>query len=221
MKRMAAALRRDTIRNKKNKPCRQSTLPAHWPTLIPQSLPIRPAPRPVLPSQPNNLHNYGWKPDPNFRIRIHTPPHADYPFEYPPTTTPRVAHFQNSTVSITPPVETVTPEDIAQDDQWLPHEPDLNPCGTPHPAPQGPDTHLLHPTVPPPATDISILTLNIQKAGHNSPSLTDLVTILDLHKPDILLLTETPMHPHQGALTQALCNRGYKTHYNLVNSPSL
>ena len=72
----------------------------------------------------------------------------------------------------------------------------------------------------PSTTDISVLTLNTQKAGYNSPSLTDLVVILDLHKPDILLLTETPMHPHHGALTQVLRNRDYKTQYNPVNSPS-
>jgi len=71
-----------------------------------------------------------------------------------------------------------------------------------------------------PITDISILTLNTQKIGYNSPSLTDLVTILDLHKPDILLLTETPMHTHHGALANVRCNREYKTHYNPVNSPS-
>ncbi len=72
----------------------------------------------------------------------------------------------------------------------------------------------------PSTTDIYILTLNTQKAGYNSPSLTDLVTILDLHKPDILLLTETPMHAHHGALAQALRSREYKTHYNPLNSPS-
>ena len=55
-----------------------------------------------------------------------------------------------------------------------------------------------------PSTDISILTLNTQKAGYNSPSLTDLVTTLDLHKPDILLLIETPMHPYHGALAHIL-----------------
>ena len=72
----------------------------------------------------------------------------------------------------------------------------------------------------PPKTKISILTLNTQNGRYNSPSLTDMVTILDLHSPDILLLTETPMHPHQGALTHVFSNKGYKTHYNLVNSPS-
>ena len=50
LKRMAVALRRDTLRNQNNRACRQPTLPAHWPTLIPPSLPICPAPRPILPS---------------------------------------------------------------------------------------------------------------------------------------------------------------------------
>ncbi len=56
--------------------------------------------------------------------------------------------------------------------------------------------------------------------GTNSPSLTDMVTLLDRHTPDVLLLTETPTLPLQGALTQVLCNRGYKTHYHPVNAPS-
>ncbi len=59
-----------------------------------------------------------------------------------------------------------------------------------------------------------------KKMGTNSPSLTDLVTLLDRHAPDVLLLTETPPLPHQGALTQVLRNIGYKTHYHPVNAPS-
>ena len=47
-----------------------------------------------------------------------------------------------------------------------------------------------------------------------------MVTLLDLRTPDILLLTETPMHPHQGALARVLNHRGYKTHYHAVNAPS-
>ena len=62
--------------------------------------------------------------------------------------------------------------------------------------------------------------VNTQKAIYNSNSFIDLATLLDLYTPDILLLMETPMHPHQGALTQVLRNMVYKTHYNLVNSPS-
>jgi hypothetical protein len=47
-----------------------------------------------------------------------------------------------------------------------------------------------------------------------------MVTLLDRHTPDVLLLTETPLHPHQGALTQVLRSRGYKTHSHRVNIPS-
>ena len=52
LKRMVVALRRDTRRNKINRVGRQSTLPAHWPTLISPSLPIRPVPRPTLSPSP-------------------------------------------------------------------------------------------------------------------------------------------------------------------------
>jgi hypothetical protein len=47
-----------------------------------------------------------------------------------------------------------------------------------------------------------------------------MVTLLDIHTPDILLLTETPMHPHQGSLARVLNHRGYKTHYHAINAPS-
>ena len=47
-----------------------------------------------------------------------------------------------------------------------------------------------------------------------------MVTLLDLHTPEVLLLTEIPLHPHQGALTQVLRSRGYKTHYHQMNTPS-
>ena len=73
---------------------------------------------------------------------------------------------------------------------------------------------------PPPMTEIKVITLNTQKMGTNSPSLTDLVTLLDRHTPEVLLLTETPPLPHQGALTQVLRNRGYKIYYHPVNAPS-
>ncbi len=56
--------------------------------------------------------------------------------------------------------------------------------------------------------------------GHQSPSLTDMVTLLDLRTPNIFLLTETPMHPHQGALARVLNQRGYKIHYHAINAPS-
>ena len=43
--------------------------------------------------------------------------------------------------------------------------------------------------------------------------------MVDAHSPDFLLLTETPMHPHSGALLHALRNRGYKVHHHQVNAP--
>jgi len=64
------------------------------------------------------------------------------------------------------------------------------------------------------------MTLNAQKAGANSPPLADIVTMLDHHKPDFLLLAETPRHPHNGALAHTLHNRGYKIHYHPTNAPS-
>jgi hypothetical protein len=62
--------------------------------------------------------------------------------------------------------------------------------------------------------------LNTQKAGRKSPSLPDMVTLIDIHTPDVHLLTETHMQPHQGSLTQILRNIGYKTHYHPLNIPS-
>ena len=59
------------------------------------------------------------------------------------------------------------------------------------------------------AVELKFLTINVQKAGANSPSLVDIITMLDHHSPDFLLLTETPLPPHSRALRQALRNRGY------------
>ncbi len=41
---------------------------------------------------------------------------------------------------------------------------------------------------------LTFLTLNAQKAGANSPSIADVITMLDNHSPDILFITETPLH---------------------------
>ena len=75
------------------------------------------------------------------------------------------------------------------------------------------------PALPPQGERLSFLTINTQKTGFNSPSLTDLVSLVYTHSPDFLLLTETPMHPHSGALLHALCNREYKIHHHTVNAP--
>ncbi len=50
------------------------------------------------------------------------------------------------------------------------------------------------------AVELKFLTINVQKAGANSPSLADIITVMDQHSPDFLLLTEAPLAPHNGAL---------------------
>ena len=67
--------------------------------------------------------------------------------------------------------------------------------------------------------ELRFLAINAQKAGANSPSLVDIIPMLDNHSPDFLLLTETPLHPHSGALLHALRNRGYKIHHHPTNAP--
>ena len=66
---------------------------------------------------------------------------------------------------------------------------------------------------------LKFLTINAQKAGANSPFLVIIVTMLDQHSPDFLFLTETPMHPHSGALLIALRNRGQGIHHHPSNVP--
>ena len=54
--------------------------------------------------------------------------------------------------------------------------------------------HTQSPTIASPTTtNLTFITINAQKAGAQSPSLSDIVTMLDDHSPDILLLTETPI----------------------------
>jgi len=52
------------------------------------------------------------------------------------------------------------------------------------------------PTLPPSETELVILTLNTQKVGINSPSLTDMVTLLDRHTPRTLSYSQKPHCTH-------------------------
>jgi len=70
------------------------------------------------------------------------------------------------------------------------------------------------------STILTFLTINAQKAGTNSPSLSDIVTILDDHSPGILFITETPLHIRNGALLHVLRNRGFHIRYHPANAPS-
>jgi hypothetical protein len=71
-----------------------------------------------------------------------------------------------------------------------------------------------------PTEQLSFLTLNVQKAGLNSPSLVDLVSLLDLHTPYFVQFTNTPLLPSNGARTHILRNMGYKINYHPINAPS-
>jgi hypothetical protein len=48
-----------------------------------------------------------------------------------------------------------------------------------------------------------------------------MVTMIDLHAPDFLMLMETPMLPHHGALTKALSRKRYKIHFHQVNAQDI
>ena len=77
-----------------------------------------------------------------------------------------------------------------------------------------------HPQGALPTEQLSLLTLNVRKAGLNSPSLVDIVSLLDLHTPDFVLLTETPFLSNNGALAHILRNKGYTIHYHPMYAPS-
>jgi hypothetical protein len=160
------ARRRDNRRNKLIKASHYSTLTAYWPTLIPPSLPLRPTIRPSLPPQPNNLHNYGWKPDPNFRIRIHTPPPAEYPFHHSSPASPGRERKSQTHLSASPLIGPDIPDspslaDTDTDRCDIPPREHFTPS-TPTPE-EGEYLHIL--TSPPPTTEITILTLNTENGN--------------------------------------------------------
>ncbi len=160
----------------------------------------------------------------NFKIRIHVPSPAEYPFVYFPPYTPGGKHLPYTSLPASPIAESASSSDNILEGTGPPNNNNPPPprgSNPPHTPPPGVDTYTRTPRpAPPPTTEIDILTINAKKAGYSSPSLTDMATTIDLHTPDILLLTKIPMHPHQGTLTHILRNRGYKTHYHLVNFSS-
>jgi hypothetical protein len=75
---------RNQIRAHGNRARKQSTLMDYLPTLVPNSLPVRPpsAPRTLL--LPNSPHNMGWKKEPTFVIRPDSNKDTTYPFPHSP-----------------------------------------------------------------------------------------------------------------------------------------
>jgi hypothetical protein len=67
-----------------------------------------------------------------------------------------------------------------------------------------------HPVDP----ELTFLILNGQKAGANSPSLADIITMTYQRIPYyFLFFTGTPLRPNSGALIHSLRNQGYSIHY--------
>jgi len=67
---------------------------------------------------------------------------------------------------------------------------------------------------------LTFLNLDAHKAEAISPSMADIITVLDQHTPDFLFVTETPLHPHSGALVHRLRNWGIRLHCHSSIAPS-
>jgi len=186
----------------------------HWLESRPASLQVYPRTVTPPPPLPRSLPGLGWKRDSSHRIRHDPPKGAPFPFLYSPTGSP-------SQPSPGPP----GPGSVG-------HRSTLPKAG--HEGPTPPSDGDTFPASPrtdrAPTSDhstasttstveLKFLTKNVQKAGANSPSPVDIITMLDHHSPDFLLLTETPLPPHSGALLQVLRNLGYRIHHHSANAP--
>ena len=146
---------------------------------------------------------------------------AAYPFDHSPPISPGQGNMPHTPLPASPTGDPKT-SDSPTTSERVTATSDSHPRERPPPLtpPAGTGVHPHLPAPPPPMTEKTILTLNTQKMEKNSPSLTYIVTLLDQHTPDVLLLTETPSLHRQEALTHVLCNKGYKTHYHPVNALS-
>jgi len=221
--RRLSASSRNITRTQEHQARKHSTLKDYWPTFIPASLSVRPPgePRPLL--LPRSLPSMGWKPDPTFVIRRDPIKEASYPFPHSPPGSPHPEDELMSSTNGQPP----TPSGKSARQGIDPIEAPSS-AGPSHKdnftIPQGefvtsgaalPLTH-----VPPTNTILTFLTINAQTAGTNSPSLSDVVTMLDDHSPDILFFTDTPLHTRSGVLLHVLRNRGFRIHYHKSNALS-
>ena len=212
------ATTRHRARTKANRIHNQHTLFDYWPSLLPPSLPVRP-PGQTRPSLlPRSLPSMGWKPDPAYIIRPDCIQGTTYPFPHSPPGSP---HSSDEHILPTKGQQPATNELRGhQRDTSLTES---NPHTTAFTGSEGkPSTSG---PVPPIAeasanTILTLLTINAQKAGTNSPSLSDIVTMIDEQLPDVLFITETPCHTRSGALQAVLRNRGFALHYNPANAPS-
>jgi hypothetical protein len=195
----------------------------HWPTLRPPSLPIPAKIGTLFHPLPGSLQTFGWRLDPNYKIRHDPPPRAEYPFEYSPPISP-LGDLEPLLANQSPaptgpfasPFENLSLGSLAP--SGGPSSPPVTLAAAPNvPAKLAESPHSLRAL---PVEQLSFLTLNVRKAGRNSPSLEDIISLLDLHTPYFVPLTETPLLPCSGTLTHMLRNVGYKIHYHPINAPS-
>ena len=190
-----------------------------WPTFVPDSLPVRPQPGPRSSLLPNSLHSMGWKPDPTFVICQDLTRETYYsPLHSSPGSTQTEDDIPSSLgpPPYSPDTPTMSGVDSVEDLVT-----NTNSRGTATQSAFVPTQQVLPmPTATHTATNLTLLTLNTQKAGTNSPSMVDIIHMIDDHSPDILFLTETPLPTRNRALKHVLTNRGYCVHFNPANAPS-
>ena len=147
---------------------------------------------------------------------------AEYPFEYPPSP---IGEIDPPSADYSPLLEYIHTFIHEEFSQEILHYDD-RPNPSPSPLEVGPEARVLPAQSPQtqrvlPSERLSFLAPNLQKAGSNRPSQRNIVSLLNLHTPNFLLLTGIPLLPNNGALTHTLRNRGYKIHYQPINAPTL
>jgi len=184
----------------------------HWPELRPASFPVNQRSEAPPPLLPRSLPNLGWKRDTSRRIRLDLPKGAPFPFPHSPPGSP--LHLRprppvpdsdshRSTSTEAGPDGIISPFDLA----------DL-PAGTRAGRTTSPGLSTASMAV-----ELSFFTINAQNAGANNPSLVDIIAMSYHHSMVFLLLIETPLSPHSGALLHALRNRVYRIHHHSSNAP--
>ncbi len=185
-----------------------------WPELRPVSLPVshrKPAPTPLLP---RSLISLGWQKDPSYKVRHDLLMRAPCSFPQSPPSSPSPPYPDHPALDsagrLTSLLE-VDPEGptSSEDGDSDTASPSAAKASTP-------DRPSVSTTT---GVDLKFLTINVHKAGANNPSIVNIITMLNQHAPDFLLLTKTPLPPHKGALLHALRTRGYRIHHTLANAP--
>jgi hypothetical protein len=181
--RISTAKRTHYVRIRENKRQHQSMLMDPWPELRPSSLPVYPRKTAPPPPLPRSMPNLGWIRDPPYRIRLDPPKGVPFPFPHPTPDSQPYLHpcpippDPDNHMSTSPKtgLDGITPTfDLAD----LPTSRRADRDTLPGHTPDSPST----------AEGLKFLTINAQKAGANSSSLVEIITMMDQHSPDFLFL---------------------------------